>query len=74
LEDLSPNNRLGNKQVRFKLVCYDDNNSSNGSNSLESPPLSVSPRTSFFNVLKGEVSIKNEIDSMSMLIEKLDVA
>jgi len=78
LEDLreSPN-KPGSKQVRFKLVCYDDNSngtlSSNGSNSLESP-LSVSPRTSFFNVLKGEVSIKNEIDSMSMLIEKLDVA
>lgn len=78
LEDLreSPN-KPGSKQVRFKLVCYDDNSngtlSSNGSNSLESP-LSVSPRTSFFNVLKGEASIKNEIDSMSMLIEKLDVA
>jgi len=76
LEDLreSPN-KQGSKQVRFKLVCYDDNSngtlSSNGSNSLESP---VSPRTSFFNVLKGEASIKNEIDSMSMLIEKLDVA
>lgn len=78
LEDLrqSPN-KSGSKQVRFKLVCYDDNSngtaSSNGSNSLESP-LSVSPRTSFFNVLKGEASIKHEIDSMSMLIEKLDVA
>lgn len=78
LEDLreSPN-KSKSKSVRFQLTTCDDNSngtaSSSGSNSLESP-LSLSPRTSFFNVLKGEVSIKNEIESMSMLIEKLDVA
>lgn len=81
LEDLRETpNKPRSKQVRFQLVHYDDNSngtaSSNGSNSLVSleSPSSISPRTSFFNVLKGEVSIKNEIDSMSQLISKLDVA
>lgn len=87
LEDLrdSPNKSKSgrSKQVRFQAVQYngslEDNSngatsSNSNSNSLGSPLLSVSPRTSFLNVLKGEASIKNEIDSMSMLIEKLDVA
>ncbi|ODM91526.1 hypothetical protein Ocin01_15158 [Orchesella cincta] len=73
LEDLreSPNKSKAN---RFQLLHCDDSSdgSCNGSNSIESP-LSLSPRNSFFNVLKGEVSIKQEIDSMSMRIEKLDV-
>lgn len=73
LEDLreSPNK---SKATRFQLLHCDDSSdgSCNGSNSIESP-LSLSPRNSFFNVLKGEVSIKQEIDSMSMRIEKLDV-
>ncbi|CAL8111385.1 unnamed protein product [Orchesella dallaii] len=73
LEDLreSPNKSKAN---RFQLLHCDDSSdgSCNGSNSIESP-LSLSPRNSFFNVLKGEVSIKQEIDFMSMRIEKLDV-
>jgi hypothetical protein len=78
LEDLSKTGM--NKTVRFlasSSQCSDDNSngtaSSSGSGSVESP-LSVSPRTSFFNVLRGEAHIKSEIESMSMLIEKLDVA
>jgi len=73
LEDLreSPNK---SKATRFQLLHCDDSSdgSCNGSNSIESP-LSLSPRNSFLNVLKEEVSIKNDIDSMSMRIEKLDV-
>lgn len=73
LEDLreSPNK---SKATRFQSLHCDDSSdgSCNGSNSVESP-LSLSPRNSFLNVLKGEVSIKNEIESMSMRIEKLDV-
>lgn len=58
----------------FQLLHCDDSSdgSCNGSNFVESP-LSLSPRNSFFDILKGEVSIKQEIDSMSMRIEKLDV-
>jgi len=73
LEDLreSPNKSKAN---RFQLLNCDDSSdgSCNGSNSIESP-LSLSPRNSFLNVLKGEAHIKQEIDSMSMRIEKLDV-
>jgi len=82
LEDLRES--LKGRQGRFLLShhhCVDDSSSngtagsSNGSNSLESSAhLSVSPTTSFLNILKGEASFKNEVDSMSMLIEKLDVA
>jgi len=76
LEDLreSPKGLLGRTRFLFSHAVDDSSSngtgSSNGSNSLES----VSPRTSFLNVLKGEASFKHEVDSMSMLIEKLDVA
>jgi hypothetical protein len=76
LEDLRETpSKLKSKQVRFQLVHHDDNSNGTASSNGSSVSSNLSPSSSsFFNILKGEASIKNEIDSMSMLIEKLDVA